>query len=413
MVEKPLDISFNPEKAELDPLEELEAHQAKLKAATEKNSSYFKIKQQQPHHRYDESQSTTSDPNVHLKRFLKKWSSWIVDFHWVFTLKYLIETLPTNKLLQFIKNYPILDNFIVHWMWWLYSMSKDMEEITKDAFSGIGSMPWLLSDVRKSAESSSMANFPGNLMNGRKSQTRSSSTNFGCNANGHSGYKSAFQENQQNKKMRENHYHSPWLQHNNNNNSNNKNSFNNQNKTYARNGQQFQARKRPIRHSVSITIFCLLNKKAKEDVDLVEYKNKTYSTIDLKRSVSFSSLQRNKETDDFKSICASLRQTALDLNAKITKYDEEEASENISCTMARGVADTKDETTSESLFMSRDDDDVSALENTVVDAYQEDLNTEIENIAQHVVLILEEERVEIKSDEQELVYETDEIVSFE
>jgi len=82
-----------------------------------------------------------------LKEYIRKWSNWVIDFHWIFTLKYFIEFLPTNKLHFFIKNYPSLDNFILHWMWWSYSLNKDLERFTKDPFRAIGSMPWLTYDV--------------------------------------------------------------------------------------------------------------------------------------------------------------------------------------------------------------------------------------------------------------------------
>ena len=83
-----------------------------------------------------------------LKMYIKKWSNWVVDLHWLFTLKYFMESLPSAKLYYFIKNYPILDNFILHWMWWSYSLNKDIEIFTEDAFRAIGTMPWLMNDIK-------------------------------------------------------------------------------------------------------------------------------------------------------------------------------------------------------------------------------------------------------------------------
>ena len=82
-----------------------------------------------------------------LKKYIRRWTNWVIDFHWIFTLKYFIEKLPTNKLYYFIKNYPILDNFILHWMWWSYSINKDLEVFTSDPFRGIGTTPWLMSEI--------------------------------------------------------------------------------------------------------------------------------------------------------------------------------------------------------------------------------------------------------------------------
>ena len=84
---------------------------------------------------------------IPLKEYIRKWSNWVIDFHWIFTLEYFIDFLPTNKLLFFIKNYPSLDNFILHWMWWSYTLSKDLERFTKDPFRAIGSTPWLCFDI--------------------------------------------------------------------------------------------------------------------------------------------------------------------------------------------------------------------------------------------------------------------------
>ncbi len=81
--------------------------------------------------------------NIPLKEYIRKWSNWVIDFHWVFTLKFFIDSLPTNKLYNFIKLYPTLDNFILHWMWWSYTLSKDLERFTNDPFCAAGTMPWL------------------------------------------------------------------------------------------------------------------------------------------------------------------------------------------------------------------------------------------------------------------------------
>lgn len=83
-----------------------------------------------------------------LKEYIRKWSNWVIDFHWIFTLKYFIDFLPTNKLLFFIKNYPSLDNFILHWMWWSYTLNKDLERLTKDPFRAVGTIPWLIFDIK-------------------------------------------------------------------------------------------------------------------------------------------------------------------------------------------------------------------------------------------------------------------------
>jgi hypothetical protein len=81
--------------------------------------------------------------NIPLKEYIRKWSNWVIDFHWVFTLKFFIDSLPTDKLYNFIKLYPTLDNFILHWMWWSYTLSKDLERFTNDPFCAAGTMPWL------------------------------------------------------------------------------------------------------------------------------------------------------------------------------------------------------------------------------------------------------------------------------
>lgn len=131
LVENPIDDRFSNKSVEEDPLEQLEKFQTRVRNQNMLNLSIF-----------DESHT-----NMPLKEYIRKWSNWVIDFHWIFTLKYFIEFLPTNKLLFFIKNYPSLDNFILHWMWWSYSLNKDLERFTKDPFRAIGSMPWLTYDV--------------------------------------------------------------------------------------------------------------------------------------------------------------------------------------------------------------------------------------------------------------------------
>ena len=131
LVDSPIDDRFNIDSVDEDPLEQLEKFQAKTRHLKEPNLTVF-----------DEAHA-----NMPLKEYIRKWSNWVIDFHWIFTLKYFIEFLPTNKLHFFIKNYPSLDNFILHWMWWSYSLNKDLERFTKDSFRAIGSMPWLCFDV--------------------------------------------------------------------------------------------------------------------------------------------------------------------------------------------------------------------------------------------------------------------------
>jgi hypothetical protein len=121
-------------------LEQLEKYQAKARSEKSPNLNVF-----------DEAHA-----NMPLKEYIRKWSNWIIDFHWIFTLKYFIEFLPTNKLHFFIKNYPSLDNFILNWMWWSYSLNKDLECFTKDPFRAIGSMPWLSFDLNNSNKSSNI-----------------------------------------------------------------------------------------------------------------------------------------------------------------------------------------------------------------------------------------------------------------
>lgn len=107
-----------------------------------------------------------------LKNYIRKWSNWVIDFHWIFVLKYLLEALPTEKLYFFIKHYPILDNFILNWMWWSYTLNRDLEVFTKDPFRGIGSMPWLINDINNNSTKK---------VDNNNSQTKINSTN---NVNG-------------------------------------------------------------------------------------------------------------------------------------------------------------------------------------------------------------------------------------
>jgi hypothetical protein len=146
LVNMPLDSKYTTEKIDQDPVDELEKYQIKLKPEAFLNPIIPP--------RYNENLTQVNNSSVQLKKYIRRLSNWIVDFHWIFTLKFLVETLPTNKLYQFIKTYPILDNFILQWMWWSYMLNKDLEILTKDQFSGCGSMPWLCTDVEKDAASS-------------------------------------------------------------------------------------------------------------------------------------------------------------------------------------------------------------------------------------------------------------------
>ena len=143
LVENPLDDHFTMEQIEQDPMEIVENHYKTntTKPINKNNSGENKL---------SSSLSTSpTSPDVPFKRYIRKWTNWIIDYHWIFTLKFLIESLPTNKLYFFIKNYPILDNFILHWMWWSYTLNKDIENLTNDPFRAIGSMPWLANDIIK------------------------------------------------------------------------------------------------------------------------------------------------------------------------------------------------------------------------------------------------------------------------
>ena len=131
LVNKPIDDKFCRETSEQDPLELLQNFQEKSRLEKEPNLTIFE----------------EAHPSIPLKEYIRKWCSWVIDFHWLFTLKYFIELLPTNKLYYFIKNYPSLDNFVLHWMWWSYLLNKDLERFTKDPFRGIGSTPWLNDDI--------------------------------------------------------------------------------------------------------------------------------------------------------------------------------------------------------------------------------------------------------------------------
>ena len=143
LIENPLDDNFKEEDIEQDPLDNLEKYQTKIK-----NENDLKTM----------SQFTEAHAAMPLKKYIRRWSNWVIDLHWLFTLKYFMESLPSAKLYYFIKNYPILDNFILHWMWWSYSLNKDIEIFTKDAFRAIGSMPWLVNDVKKLAEKTKKLN---------------------------------------------------------------------------------------------------------------------------------------------------------------------------------------------------------------------------------------------------------------
>jgi hypothetical protein len=138
LVEQPLDVNFKPEHVDEDPLDQLEKFQAKIKNENdvEQLALFMNAHAEMP-----------------LKRYIRRWSNWVVDLHWLFTLQYFMESLPSAKLYYFIKNYPILDNFILHWMWWSYSLNKDIEIFTKDSFRAVGTMPWLVNDINLSEES--------------------------------------------------------------------------------------------------------------------------------------------------------------------------------------------------------------------------------------------------------------------
>lgn len=86
-----------------------------------------------------------------LKNYIRKWSNWVIDIDWIFVLKFLVDILPSDKLYMFIKHYPILDNFLLNWMWWSYTLNRDLEAFTHDPFRGIGSMPWLVNDINNNS----------------------------------------------------------------------------------------------------------------------------------------------------------------------------------------------------------------------------------------------------------------------
>ncbi|CAF0852849.1 unnamed protein product [Brachionus calyciflorus] len=137
LVDRPIEDIFKTETPEQDPLEMLEKFQNKIRQEAN-------LPPQQVSFNDFINSSTTN--NIGLKKYIRRWSNWVIDFNWIYSLKFLIENLHDNKLFYMIKNYPILDNFILHWMWWSYSLNKDMEFYTKDAFRGVGSMPWLVND---------------------------------------------------------------------------------------------------------------------------------------------------------------------------------------------------------------------------------------------------------------------------
>jgi hypothetical protein len=126
IIDKPIDERANNHLFQQDPLEQME----RFMANERKNDLTPPL--------FHESHSS-----MPLKEYVRKSSNWVLDFHWIFTLNYFIDLLPANKLYYFIKNYPSLDNFILYWMWWSYSLNKELERIVKDPFRCVGSMPWL------------------------------------------------------------------------------------------------------------------------------------------------------------------------------------------------------------------------------------------------------------------------------
>lgn len=135
LVEKPIEDVFRTETPRQDPLEMLEKFQAKLRQETQDQNKLF-----------SEIFNPAQMNNVGFKKYIRRWSNWVIDFNWIYSLKFFLENLHESKMFYLIKNYPILDNYVLHWMWWSYSLNKDMEFYTKDAFRGVGSMPWLIHD---------------------------------------------------------------------------------------------------------------------------------------------------------------------------------------------------------------------------------------------------------------------------
>ncbi len=358
-MEQPLDAKFNPDRVEQDPLDDLERHQATLK-----NESLFSgvnnFYQYQappiiPPTRYDESMSLVSNEALQLKRFMRRWSSWIVDFHWVYTLKYLIETLPTNKLAHFLKSYPILDNFIVHWMWWSYLLSKDLEVLTKDVFSGIGSMPWLVNDVRNDKPPQFTPSASSTAATGGRKHRNYSSTSSTSSFNGsrRSNNESRFMP----KKMRENTMETEKLS-----TINMKNAADTSSKTEIA---------REIPNSSIRTKFLLLNKKSKE----LENINNKQSPSNLKSRLLKSSDHLNASSkllsNDYKKIFNQLKQEAIILDLRINNFNDEEVASNSERTDSYEFLDKEnanddfmeEECKIESLSTSKENDE---LESTVV-----------------------------------------------
>ena len=154
IVDNPIDVRFaefiDDESDGFDSLAELEkiqqsVHRGEPSGSNKKNDDFIHSNIFNETHK-----------NVPLKEYIRKWISWVNDFHWALILKYFIDSLPTYKLHYFIKNYPSLDNFVLHWMWWSYTLSCDLERSTKDPFRAAGTMPWLLLDNN---------NHPDNLSN--------------------------------------------------------------------------------------------------------------------------------------------------------------------------------------------------------------------------------------------------------
>lgn len=137
LADRPIEDIFKGENPEQDPLEMLEKFQTKLRQDPTIPPQVL----------FNELHgSTQMNSNIGFKKYIRRWSNWVIDFNWIYSLKFFLENLHENKMFYLVKNYPILDNFILHWMWWSYSLNKDMEFYTKDAFRGVGSMPWLIND---------------------------------------------------------------------------------------------------------------------------------------------------------------------------------------------------------------------------------------------------------------------------
>jgi hypothetical protein len=140
MIDKPIDERTGTRLFKQDPLEQIERYMANMarRFSDDDLGSSSSGSSNNIGSIFRETHSS-----MPLKEYVRKWSNWVLDFHWIFTLNYFIDLLPANKLYYFIKNYPSLDNFILYWMWWSYSLSKEVERVVQDPFRSVGSMPWL------------------------------------------------------------------------------------------------------------------------------------------------------------------------------------------------------------------------------------------------------------------------------